>query len=156
MDIKYLEKVVENRKRGIFQNKGMSLIEISDLERIYNQGKLFPQSLREYLFLAGQDNIFGFDYIDDVANTNIIARETLIKKGQVIEGPFFVISCYGYCEYINFVRLDGMNEDPFVYEAGIYEAYSGYAPLITQDKNPLTLSKTILYNLTEILEGRGL
>jgi hypothetical protein len=156
MEVKYLKLVADNPSRDGFTNEGMSEIEIQELERIYNAGKIFPQCLREYLFLAGRYSNFGFDVMDDIATTNIEARGALQRQKQVIPEPFFVVAQYGGCEYIDFVRLDTNLEDPMVYEAAIYMPAGGYGRLITDENSTYSLSDCILGNLKLILAGKGI
>lgn len=66
MTIEYVTQIKENVKLRSFINRGFSIDKIKHIESKYNHGKEFPKAFREFLFLAGDFNNFGFDDIDEL------------------------------------------------------------------------------------------
>ncbi len=62
MEIQYLSEIVNNPNlKKSWENKGVTIEAIQELETKYNKGNPFPVAIREFLFLAGEDNTIGFD-----------------------------------------------------------------------------------------------
>lgn len=59
MNIEILTKLKDNPKRNPnklgyeFENEGLSVVEIEQLEQDWNNGNNFPKALRELLYLGG-------------------------------------------------------------------------------------------------------
>lgn len=128
MTIEYLIKVQENPKVNNFTNRGFSEVKIQEIESKYNKGKEFPKAFREFLYLAGDFNNFGFDDIDGIIDLQELAREELEMVGQKVEKPFFAFDVHDstYCV----IFLDETKEDPKVYLISPFLAKGGSEPLI--------------------------
>ncbi|KDN54648.1 hypothetical protein [Flavobacterium seoulense] len=117
MEIEFLKNFSQN---NIINNKssiiGISLSQIEELEKVYNNGKLFPKVLRELLFLAG-DSYYALKRIwyKNQQEIQTLSREWLQEYNITIEKPFFVIAAYGVGESFSFVYLDE-SENPIVHQ----------------------------------------
>lgn len=120
MDIKYLTQLKDNPVIYRFRNEPMTIAEINQLESKYNQGKEFPRAIREFLFLAGNFNNFGFDLIDGIEYIQECARKELEDSGSKIDRPFFAFDQLTRCEYFVFVYLDEEVENPKTYVCSPY------------------------------------
>ncbi|AOC94003.1 hypothetical protein BB050_00864 [Flavobacterium anhuiense] len=122
MEIEYLQKLKDNPERYPkdrefrFGIKGISIDEIQDLEKLYNNGNHFPKCLRELLFLSGEYS-YTFDYgiSDSQKEMQEMFREYLEEKGRVIFKPYYIIEVYDGYQFF-FVYLDE-GDDPQIYEA---------------------------------------
>ncbi len=123
MDIKYMQQVKSNPSLKGFKNRPFSLKEIESLELKFNHGKEFPKAFREFLFLAGDFNNFGFDDIDGIEILQEYAKEHLTRTGQKMDKPFFAFKVYD-AQY-SIILLNETNEDPYVYMMDPYEAKDG-------------------------------
>lgn len=124
MEIRYLKKLVENPfkkpndSKFKWKIKPIPMEEILELEEIYNEGKPFPQSLRELLYLAGdhcyclENNVEPFDNPIQKA-TQLSGRRDLQAMGIVMNRPFYVIDLV-YPGNLRLVYLDE-GDDPLVY-----------------------------------------
>jgi len=121
MEIECLQKLKDNPERYPkdrefrFGIKGISIEEIQDLEKLYNNGNHFPKCLRELLFLSGEYS-YTFDYgiSDSQKEMQEEVRETLKITERVISRSFYVL---GVIESkFLFVYLDE-KEDPQIYSA---------------------------------------
>lgn len=128
MTIEYLTKVKENPKINNFTNRGFSEVKIQEIESKFNKGKKFPKAFREFLFLAGDFNNFGFDDIDGIIDLQELAKKELERTNQKVERTFFAFSVYDSCYSVIF--LDETEEDPKVYLIDVYGAKEGAQPLI--------------------------
>lgn len=128
MTIEYMTKVKENPKINNFVNRGFSEEKIQKIESKYNRGKKFPKAVREFLYLAGDFNNFGFDDIDGIVDLQELANEELEMAGQKVDKPFFAFSVYNSCYSVIF--LDETKEDPKVYLIMPFLAEGGAEPLI--------------------------
>lgn len=97
----------------------LTIAQIEQLEHEYNEGKPFPQSLRELLYLAG-----GYCYVLDYGLNDTqqeLQEDTRSYMAESynanITSPFYVIDVYNALDQFLFVYLDKDNEAPFVYEA---------------------------------------
>ncbi|WP_196885401.1 hypothetical protein [Aureivirga sp. CE67] len=120
MEIKYLKIVEENPNIGISANIGFSIEKIELIEQKYNNGKKFPQALREFLYLAGDYNGFGFDTSEGIEDLQEKAKKIFSKYGNHIGRPYFVVSKLNGLDTISFIYLDTNEEDPFVYHCDPY------------------------------------
>lgn len=123
-----MKQVQENPILDGFKNKGFSVDKIEDLEQKYNEGKEFPKSFREFLFLAGDFNNVAFDLIDVFEELQKLANEELKMIGQKVDIPFFAFSVYD--SQYSVIFLDETNEDPKVYLIDPYGAKEGSEQLI--------------------------
>lgn len=128
MEIVYMKQVQENPKINNFVNRGFSLEEIKEIELKYNNEKEFPKALREFLFLAGDFNNFGFDDIDGIVDLQELAQEELKMAGQKVDRDFFAFSVYN--SQYSVIFLDETAEDPKVYLVSPFLAKGGSEPLI--------------------------
>lgn len=128
MNIEYMTKVKENPKINNFVNRGFSEEKILKIESKYNKGKKLPKAFREFLFLAGDFNNFGFDDIDGIIELQELAKEELEMAGQKVDKPFFAFSVYNSCYSVIF--LDEAKEDPKVYLIMPFLAEGGSEPLV--------------------------
>ena len=122
-----------------FKNEGMTLEQIIKLEADYNKGKLFPQVLREFLFLAGEYNNVGYDIFEDLETLQEMARTELKYNNKKIDRPFFVFDQLTGCEVFTFIYLDEHKDDPDVYHC--YPYYHN-EPLIQPAKDFTFVSLT--------------
>jgi hypothetical protein len=124
MEVKFLKKMLVYPTLRNWSNKGTSLEAIEFLEKKYNNGNLFPQAFREYLYIAGKhsnlgdiDIGFGYEWMQEKA------REELNDCGKNIDRPFFVVSQLDACTQFSFIYLDDNSEDPFKYNCFCHESY---------------------------------
>lgn len=128
MNIDYIVQVKENPKLRDFVNKGFSEDKIKQIEQKFNKGKEFPKAFREFLFLAGNFNNWGFDDIDGIIELQQYAKEDLEMAGQVIDKPFFAFSVLD--SIYSIILLDEIKPDPKVYLLMPFLAKGGSQPLI--------------------------
>lgn len=131
MEIEYLKKLRDNP--AAYPNdtdykdeiSGISEVEITQLEQLYNSGNPFPQALKELLFLAGE-RCYVLAYLNNSqqAMQNYV-RNQLQKRSLEIARPFFAIDVYNSSDQCLMVYLDE-GEDPIVnsvfYEFQDYDA----------------------------------
>ncbi|CAL2102329.1 SMI1/KNR4 family protein [Tenacibaculum sp. 190130A14a] len=128
MEIKYLEKLVENSTIGKSTIRGVSEKEIDKIEEKY--GIKFPQAYREFLFLAG--DYCGALPLYDTADLKTIGsdwhqeimKETMEEFGTEIEKPFWLYAESNGCEQFVFFYLDE-GDDPYIYVVD-YDHNSNY------------------------------
>lgn len=150
MEIQYLTLLRDNPERRPKHptNKGriqpISLDEISTLEQLYNNGHLFPKSLRELLFLAGQScYVLDHGIWDTQQEMQEYVRRKMTTNSRTITRPFFAVDLYNGNEQFIFVYLDE-GDDP-----NTYEGYYSFDP--NEDDgddwiSPLRLTLTDLVN----------
>lgn len=127
MNIVYLKKLQENPKLEINESgdfssiQGISEIEISQLEQLWNSGNSFPVVLKELLFLAGT-NCYVFDYgiTEDQNDMQEWVREQMTEMNKIISRPFYAIDLYGGDQFL-FIYLDE-GDNPDIYQASAYES----------------------------------
>ena len=92
MTIEYLQKL-RDTAQVVFSNEGISELEIEQLEQLYNSGNLFPQVLKEMLFLAGKYcEWLDFSFYDSQQELQDNIRAELLTIFRVtVSRPFFVI-----------------------------------------------------------------
>lgn len=96
--------------------KPISIEEIEHLEQLYNSGNLFPQALRELLYLAGKD-CYVLDFMFDTQEElQTEVREWLLNFDRSITRPFFAIDAHNPGEQFLYVYLDE-GDNPIVYQA---------------------------------------
>ena len=122
MEIVYLKRLLDYPKLANWQNKGMTIKEIENLESKYNNGNPFPKAYREFLFIAGEMTYLEtatdeFDWMQEKA------REELQECGKTIDRPFFVIDQLDACTIFGFIYLDENVDDPIVYNCHAHESY---------------------------------
>lgn len=107
MEIKYLERLKINNKKGTLTNKGLSLEQISHLEIIFNNANPFPKVLKELLFLAGEYcGFLEFGAFEDQEEMQNEMRSDLLEfNNLVIIRPFFCIDIASYSAPV-FMFLD--------------------------------------------------
>jgi len=95
----------------------LTINEIVSLEANYNSGNQFPASLRELLFLAGQDcYVLDYGLNDTQEEMQDDARGWLVDYGfGSFTRPFFVIDVHSGSDAFLFVYLDDEASDPMVY-----------------------------------------
>lgn len=139
MNIEYMEQVKKNPVIN-FKNEPMVISEIEKLEKKYNSGKEFPKAFREFLFLAGDFNNFGFDDlgegIDELQN---IAKEDMDFADQKLDRPFFAFDVLD--SMYSVILLDEIEENPKVYLLMPFLAKGGSQPLL----------KSNSWNFTELV-----
>ncbi|WP_394673876.1 hypothetical protein [uncultured Chryseobacterium sp.] len=128
MTIEYVTQIKENVKLRSFINRGFSIDKIKQIESKYNHGKEFPKAFREFLFLAGDFNNFGFDDIDGIEALQEYAKEDMEMAGQTLNRPFFAFDVLD--SMYSVILLDEINEDPKVYLLMPFLAKGGSQPLI--------------------------
>ncbi|MBP4136950.1 SMI1/KNR4 family protein [Flavobacterium geliluteum] len=122
MKIEYLAKLQDNPYenpsdlKNSFIIEGITLNEIQDLEKLYNNGNPFPKVLKELLFLAG-NYCYVCDYGIDETQQELQewVREDMADNGRTISRPFYAFDVYGGDQFL-FIYLDE-GENPTVYEA---------------------------------------
>lgn len=129
MEIRYLKSIEQNKKLKSWSNQGLSLEKISELEQKYNEGKPFPLAIREFLYLAGENNTIGFDTHASIERLQDRSKEALEHCKQKIERPFFAFDQLDDCSQFTFVYLDEDQNDPEVYFGQPYYVEYGH-PLI--------------------------
>ncbi|MDN3548801.1 hypothetical protein [Mucilaginibacter aquaedulcis] len=114
---------------SFFTLKPLTIDEIVHLETTYNNSNQFPTSLRELLFLAGQDcYVLDYGLTDTQEEMQNDAREWLVDYGFSITRPFFVIDVHRGSDIFLFVYTDEGINDPIVYEANLDKNLpSGYS-----------------------------
>ncbi|WP_294280769.1 hypothetical protein [uncultured Chryseobacterium sp.] len=128
MNIEYVTQIKENVKLRSFINRGFSIDKIKQIESKYNHGKEFPKAFREFLFLAGDFNNFGFDDIDGIEALQEYAKEDMEMAGQTVNRSFFAFDVLD--SMYSVILLDEINEDPKVYLLMPFLAKGGSQPLI--------------------------
>ncbi|WP_304062436.1 SMI1/KNR4 family protein [Pedobacter glucosidilyticus] len=97
-------------------NKPITLIEILELEKKYNNGNYFPKSLRELLFLAGNYcNVLDYGICKSQNELQELVKENLEEENINLDKPFYIIDVYIAGTQFFFVYLD-INDNPPVYE----------------------------------------
>ncbi|MBB6371505.1 hypothetical protein [Chryseobacterium shigense] len=128
MNIQYLTQVKENHQLRNFVNRGFSLDKIKQIEQKFNNNKEFPKAFREFLFLAGDFNNFGFDDIDGIIKLQEYAKEDMEMAGQTLNKAFFAFDVLD--SMYSVILLDETNEDPKVYLLMPFLAKGGSEPLL--------------------------
>ena len=100
----------------IITNKPISIEEILELEKQFNDGKLFPKALRELLFLAGGScELLDYTIFKQKELQEFII-ENLKEDGLEIKRPYYVLEAYDAGSRFYFVYLDE-GDNPMVYMA---------------------------------------
>ena len=158
MEIQYLKLLKDNPEaypndidyKGAI--KPIPMEEIIHLEQLYNNSNPFPVALRELLFIAGE-SCYVLDYGLDETQEELqeYVREKLIRKGRVINRPFFVIDVYNSGDQFLLVYLDE-GDNPAVYEAHYYDHsdWPDWISLVTEN-----LSTYINVLIERVKQGRN-
>ena len=135
MKIEYLKELELNPCDYIyshFVNEPISLTEIENLERLYNNGKPFPKALKELLFLAGKFcYVLEYGAFDSQQEMQDYVRELLEEDNILIQRPFFVIDVYNAGTQFLYIYLDE-DDNPAVHEGFHYyeDEFKGYSHLV--------------------------
>lgn len=115
MEIKYLKRLKENKNLAGWENIGLTINEIENLEKEYLGGKKFPKSYREFLFLAGKQTYIEADIMD--WDWMIEEAEERFEQYNIskIERPIWITDQVDQCEQFGFIYLDEDVEDPIIY-----------------------------------------
>lgn len=149
MEIKFLNEIVNNPNlKKSWKNIGLTMEAIQELETKYNGGIPFPVAIREFLFLAGEDNTIGFDIHDNISHLQKRAKENLDYCKQKIDRPFFAFDQLVDCEQFTFVYLDEDQNDPDVYLALPY--YVEYGDPLIQRYEEYTFSSLVNEHIRRI------
>jgi hypothetical protein len=126
------------------------LIEITQLEVLYNNGRLFPTALRELLYLAG-DYCYVLDKSDFESQQEMqeYVRSQLELTNKVITNPFMVIDVYNAPSQFLFVYLNA-GDNPPVYEASYYATNENWIRPVSN-----SLSSYIESLIQRVKEGRN-
>ncbi len=116
MELQYLQELLENKRIGYRELRGVSEDAILAAEN--KLGFKFPQVYREYLFLAGSHGGWisaGTDSLEELASDwhQEILEEVMADYGTVIDRPFWVFSENNGCEQFKFFFLDE-GDDPLI------------------------------------------
>ncbi|KOS08126.1 hypothetical protein AM493_20295 [Flavobacterium akiainvivens] len=149
MEIKHLNKLQENPTDGYSFNSPIPESEITELEVLFNDGKIFPHALRELMYLAG-NFCYVLDYgIEDTPKKmQEFVREELKDTNQNINRPFYAIDTYNGNDQFLFIYLDEGN-DPPVYQAQYYVENLGIYPITN------SLSSYINDLIQRVKQGRN-
>jgi len=149
MNIQYLNEIVNNPNlKKSWENKGVTIEAIQELETKYNKGNPFPVALREFLFLAGKRNTIGFGTHQNIDILQQRAKENLEYCKQKIDRPFFAFDQLVDCEQFTFVYLDEDQNDPDVYLALPY--YVKYGRDLIQRYEDYTFSSLVNEHIRRI------
>ncbi len=118
MKIEYMQLLKKNNSLGVVTDRPMTLLEIEQLEQLYNNGNQMPIPLRELLFLAGK-----FCSAIDIGRPSsfegqIEVRQWLTNKNKTISRPFFGFDPMDFNQF-SLVYLDDPRPDPMVYHVTI-------------------------------------
>lgn len=119
MEIEYLKKLEKNKKIGSETIKGVSDIEVANVEKKFKCK--FPKSYKEYLYLAGKYAgnlpIMDTDDLETISSDwhQEMMWEELEDTGTKIDRPFWLVAESNGCENFIFFYLDEETEDPEVY-----------------------------------------
>ncbi|MDR6920676.1 MULTISPECIES: hypothetical protein [Chryseobacterium] len=111
--MKYLQFLKDHHTADSFTNKGISDAEIENLEKQYNDGRLFPVALKELLLLAGNFcHALDYNIYDSQEELQAEEREELKDLYDLtIERPFFFIDLVSHGLPV-FVFLDEGDDPP--------------------------------------------
>lgn len=141
-----------NRSSNKFENEGLTMEEIKVLEQTWNNGNLFPQALRELLFLAGKYcYVLDYNIHETQQEMQEELRDAMQFRGHSYSRQFYIIDNYGGDQFL-FIYLDETMDDPKVYE---------YASDAIERERPIdrfigfTISQLINSSIKEVREGRN-
>jgi len=101
----------------IITNKPISVEEILELEKEFNNGKIFPKALRELLFLAGSScKLLDYSIFSSQREIQESIIEDLKNDGLEMKRPYYVLEIYDAGSTFYFVYLDE-GDNPIVYVA---------------------------------------
>ncbi len=132
MTIQYLQKIVENPVLNRWINRPLPIEKIEELEAKFNDGRMFPKAFREYLYLAGDFNNFGFDDLGEtLTDFQDIAVKDLEFTEQKVFRPFFAFDVFN--SQYSVIFLDESEDDPAVYLISPFLAKRGTVPLVKRN-----------------------
>ncbi len=152
MQVTYLKKLEQNPNKHSLSNKSLTISEIEQLEVKYNAGVVFPQALRELLFLAGKYCIV-LDYGLNESQQELqnFVRSMMNDENKTISRPFFAIDIYNAYDQFIFVYLDE-GDNPPVYGAQYEETNDRPNWIIDVDTS---LSNYINYLVDRVKKGEN-
>lgn len=125
MNIVYLKELQSNPSLEINQSghfstiSGITEIEISQLEQLYNNGTPFPKVLKELLYLAGNEcYVLDYGRANDQQELQEIARKQMQDNDILENRPFYVFDFYSGYSFL-FIYLDE-GDNPDVYQGTPY------------------------------------
>jgi len=123
MDIEYLETYFENKNnlRG-WSAKGMTSLEIENLELEMNNGKPFPKALREFLFIGGRSGQLAINTPYNYKKLREYFDKEIRKRGETITQPYFVFGSDNDGKSFFFIYLNE-GDDPQPWIGSIAEGY---------------------------------
>lgn len=149
MNVEYLQKLEQNPTKNSWRNLSISIAEIQELEQQYNSGNVFPQALRELLYLAGKYCIvLDYGVEDSQKKLQEYVRSKMINKSKTITRHFYVIDIFNAVDQFLFIYLDE-GDNPAVFEAHFFEEQDWIS------KVDDTLSKYINDLVERVIEGRN-
>ena len=115
MKIQYLKSLEKHPTLAGWSNEGMTLDEIRDLEQQYLNGESFPQSYKEFLFLAGKNSYIEADILD--WDWMVESAEEQFEENNIppFKRPIWITDQVDQCEQFGFIYLDEDSEDPIIY-----------------------------------------
>lgn len=123
MEIKYMQLLKENNSLGVVTDIPMTLLEIEQLEQLYNNGNQMPIPLRELLFLAGKSCSAINTGWPTPFEGQIEVRQWLTSANKTISRPFFGFDPMDFNQF-SLVYLDDPRPDPMVYHVTIEEGFN--------------------------------
>lgn len=129
MEIKFLKSYRDNPILKTRKAKGLTIERIKELEKKLNNGKSFPKTFSEFLFIGGDYSALGFDYEGYYENgEQYIALkdhyEDIMPKYKVsLNRPYAILDSYDGLTFM-FIFLDE-GDDPRVYNFGVHPDYRG-------------------------------
>ncbi|HNF48266.1 MAG TPA: SMI1/KNR4 family protein [Chitinophagales bacterium] len=145
MELIYMNKLKNMPQIYNRNNRGLTVLQIEELEKKYNNGNPFPKAYREFLVIAGEYPNLGAHY--DAPGYDWMqeeARNELEECNKTIDRPFFVIDQLDGCTQFSFIYLDETDEDPKVYHCHAHPSYwKDHGFIVERKFNPF--SKLIDY-----------
>jgi hypothetical protein len=134
-----------------FENEGIPLSEIQQLEQAWNNQNPFPIALKELLYLAGS-----FCYVLDTGWNNTQqsmqtkAREWMLDYNRNITRPFYVIDVYNAGDQFLMVYLDE-GDNPNVYSANLPQGWEQNGMWLTNIDR--TLKDFLAFRINKVKQG---
>ncbi|MEZ0006353.1 hypothetical protein ABH942_001723 [Flavobacterium sp. 28YEA47A] len=121
MEIEYLTDLQDfafiEYDGAIKTNEPISIEEILELEKQFNDGKMFPKALRELLFLAGNScKLLDYSIFNSQQELQESIIEDLKNDGLEMKRPYYTLEVYDGGSPFYFVYLDE-GDNPMVYVA---------------------------------------
>ncbi len=149
MEIKFLKTLQSNNVDD--DNYPLSMAEIEELELKYNSGQPFPTSVRELLFLAGENcMVLEYGLAESPNEMQDDMRSQLINSGLDIARPFWVFETINGTDGFLFAYLDEDQQDPAVFGASLDNEYDQTPDVYSLGR---TLSEFIAYRVSNLEDG---